>query len=276
MRAAVRLAAEHDAELVLLHAWYLPPTSFAGEFMLAGDVVQQLAQDAQRSLETAVADAKQAGARRVGSKLSNGTPWQQIVDVAEREAFDLIVIGTHGRTGVARILVGSVAEAVVRHAPCPVLTTRPEGIARPFEHVLCPIDFSGASRAAMHLAAELVRPGGAGITLLHVLELPAIYSTDQRATEPYRELAANATRRLDEWAAELRTKTTVPVDHRTRVGRPGTHVLAALDDDHSFDLIVMGSHGRTGIARIALGSVAEKTVRHARCPVVVARRSLAT
>jgi nucleotide-binding universal stress UspA family protein len=99
---------------------------------------------------TAISDDSVAGARRVSSKLSNGTPWQQIVDVAQRESVDLIVIGTPGRTGLARALVGSVAETVVCHAPCPVLAIRTDGAAKPFEHVLCPIDFSSAPPDRRH------------------------------------------------------------------------------------------------------------------------------
>jgi nucleotide-binding universal stress UspA family protein len=271
VHAAAQLAIERDAELVLLHVWSVPP-SYAGEYTLSGEVVQHLVEDAQRSLEMAVAEARKTGARRVGAKLANGAPWQQIVDAAERERFDLIVIGTHGRTGLARVFLGSVAETVVRHAPCPVLTIPPDGASKPFLHALCPIDFSASSHKAMHLAAKLVQPGGAGITLLHVLELPVPYASEPSA-ELYRDLEAGSAELLGQWVAELRTKTSVPVAHRTRIGRPGAQVLAALDEDPSFDLIVMGSHGRTGLARIALGSVAEKTVRHARCPVLVARHA---
>ena len=74
----------------------------------------------------------------------------------------------------------------------------------------------------------------------------------------------------DEWTAELKAKVSVPVMQRTRIGRAGAQILTLLDDDRTFDLVVMGSHGHTGLARMLLGSVAEKVVRHARCPVLVA------
>jgi nucleotide-binding universal stress UspA family protein len=201
----------------------------------------------------------------------NGLPWQQIVDAAQREpGLGLIVIGTHGRTGLSRVLMGSVAELVVRHAPCPVLTIRPANEPTPYRHVLCPVDLSRPAREAMNLAADLVKPGGAGITLLHVLELPTSYAGELPVPELHRDLDARSALLLDRWTDELKAKVNVPVTLLNRIGRPGAQILAALEQDRTIELVVMGSHGHTGIERMLLGSVAEKVVRHARCPVLVA------
>jgi nucleotide-binding universal stress UspA family protein len=121
----------------------------------------------------------------------------------------------------------------------------------------------------MNLAAELVKPGSE-ITLLHVLELPVSYTGELPIPDFHRELDARSAALLDRWTAELKAKVSVPVTQRTRIGRPGAQILALLDDDRTFDLVVMGSHGHTGLERMLLGSVAEKVVRHARCPVLVA------
>ncbi|TMQ07606.1 MAG: universal stress protein [Deltaproteobacteria bacterium] len=162
MRIAAELANEHDAELALLHAWYLPPVAFSGEYMYPADVVQQLSDEAQRGIEAAVAEARALGVRRVTSQLLSGVPWQQIVDAARRDpAVGLIVIGTHGRSGLARVLLGSVAEMVVRHAPCPVMTVPLDTRPRPFSHVVRPVDPSARSHDAIDLAARLAQPGGA-------------------------------------------------------------------------------------------------------------------
>jgi nucleotide-binding universal stress UspA family protein len=269
MRVAVRLATERSAELVLVHSWNLPPTAFAGEYTFPADVIQQLSDDARRGLDAAARDAGALGAKRVTSRLLSGLPWSTIVGAAA--GCDLIVIGTHGRTGLARILLGSVAEQVIRHAPCSVLVVRPDTEPRPFAHVLCPVDFSESSQYAMQLAGELAHPGGAGVTLLHVLELPVAYSGEPPMPELYRDLDKHSADLLDEWAARLTAKSAIPVTKRSRIGYPGAHTLAVLDDDRTFDLVVMGSHGRTGIARALLGSVAEKVARNARCPVLIAR-----
>ena len=271
MRTAVRIANEHDAELVLAHSWHLPPVAFSGEYVYATDIVQTVSDDAQRALEGAVSEARKLGARRVTSKMLNGLPWQQIVDAAQRETgLGLIVIGTHGRTGLSRVLLGSVAELVVRHAPCPVLTIRPANEPTPYTHVLCPVDLSKPALEAMNLAAKLVKPGATGITLLHVLELPVSYTGELPIPDFHRDLDARSAALLDRWTADLKAKVSVPVVQLSRIGRPGAQILAELEHDRTFDLVVMGSHGHTGIARMLLGSVAEKVVRHARCPVLVA------
>lgn len=270
MATAVRLANERGAELVLLHAWYLP-AALAGEYTYPADIVSQVLDDANRNLAAAVAEATQLGAERVTTKLTQGQPWQQIVEAANADpTFDLIVTGSRGRTGVGRVLLGSVAELVVRHAPCPVLTVHPQNEPKPFSHVLCPVDFSPSSRAAADRAIELAQPGGAGVTLLHVIDV-AFASGELRPREIYRDVDRRAVELLDVWCRELTAKAKVAVTQLTRAGSPGAELLAALEQDRTFDLVVMGSHGRTGLPRLALGSVAEKTVRHAHCPVYVVR-----
>jgi len=271
MAVAARIAGEADAELVLLHAWQVPAGIFPMEQPIPAELLQRMNDEAQRGLEAAVREAATLGARRVTPALRHGIPWMSIVDTLEDPAFDLVVIGTHGRTGLARILLGSVAEKVVRHAPCPVLAIRPAGEPKPFTHALCPTDFSEDSRRAIDFAAELVRPGGAGITLLHVIEAPVSYSGELPDPDLIRELDRRSADQLEAWAARLRSMSSIPVTTQSRVGWPGAEILAAVDHDPSIDLVVMGSHGRTGIKRVLLGSVAEKVVRHARCPVCVAR-----
>jgi nucleotide-binding universal stress UspA family protein len=273
MRVAIRIANEADAELVLVHAWHLPPMAYGSEYALAAEVMQEIGESARAALEAATREAAVLGAKRLASRLLSGAPRYEIVRVLEHDpAFDLVVMGTHGRTGLARILLGSVAADVIRHAPCSVLAVRPDGEARPFARVLCPIDFSDSSQAVVQLVAELVQREGAAITLLHVIDPPAVYARGERLLEIAREIDRRATEHLDRWAAELAGKVPGAVAQQSRTGHPGAEILKALDEGPAFDLVVMGSHGRTGIERVLLGSVAEKIVRHAPCPVLVARR----
>jgi nucleotide-binding universal stress UspA family protein len=271
LRLATRLAADTGAELVVSHAWYIPATAYAGEAPFPPEVTQQIVDDAKRGLDEAVHRATAAGAKHVSGKLRSGVPWVEIVGQLEREAFDLCVIGTHGRTGLARILLGSVAEKVVRHAPCSVLVVRPDDELKPFTHVMVPTDFSEHAEHALDLASKWVAPQGS-ITLLHVIEVPIAYSGEATIEDFARDLDTRATTALDKAVTRLRSKTPVPVTARSRIGYPGAQTLAALDADRTIDLVVMGSHGRTGIKRALMGSVAEKVVRHAHCPVLVARR----
>jgi nucleotide-binding universal stress UspA family protein len=229
-------------------------------------------EEGERGLALAEDEAKAAGLARVSRKLLAGVPWHAIVETLADPSFDLVVMGSHGRTGLARVLLGSVAEKVVRHAPCPVLVVRPSSQPKPFTHVLCPVDFSAYSRDAMELAAELVRPGGAGILLFHSLELPVAYAGDPHVPDFMSALDQRSAALLERWAADLRGKVKVPVTTCSRIGRPGQQTLALLEHEPTVDLVVIGSHGHTGIKRALLGSVAEKVVRHAQCPVLVAHR----
>ncbi len=246
MAAAAVMAGERG-EVVLIHAWAVPVAGGAGEVgTYPPEVMQGMIDEAQQGMDAAVAQARGLGARRVSGQVIDGGASQTVVEVAKADpAVDLIVIATHGRTGVARALLGSVAEEVVRSATVPVLAVRLDEDLRAFGHVLCPVDFSQESRAAVAIAAELAQRA---ITLLHVGDEPG-------------ELAA--------WASELQARVTAPVATKLRAGKADAELLAELGEDRTVDLVVMGSRGRTGLVRLALGSVAEQTVREARCPVLV-------
>ncbi len=131
LRYALSLAADWKAHLVALHVIETSVLraarfAFAKVGERAEETVRQSADaEAQRILQE-VADAAREVAVAVEVRTSTGVPFDEIVQVAKTLPADLIVIGTHGRTGLAHVLVGSVAERVVRHAPCPVLTVRPE------------------------------------------------------------------------------------------------------------------------------------------------------
>jgi nucleotide-binding universal stress UspA family protein len=270
-RLATRLAREMNAELVFVHSWYVAPNAYSPGVPFPPGMEQDLMNDAQRGLDSAVNEALAGGAKQVSGGLVSGVPWAEIVAQLENQAFDLCVIGTHGRTGLARILVGSVAEKVIRHAPCPVLAVPPNSDANPFRSALVPTDFSETAMQALDLAGELVAPQGS-ITLLHVIEIPVSYPGGVADPDFARDLDRRAAAALDQEVARVKGKTSARIVGQSRIGAPGAQTLAMLEADHGIDLVVMGSHGRTGIKRALMGSVAEKVVRHARRPVVVARK----
>jgi nucleotide-binding universal stress UspA family protein len=271
MRTAVRITTEKDAELVIAHVWFVRPVTYAGDYAFPGTALGQMAEDARRGLDDAVQAARAAGARRVSGQMLTGVPWSKLVEEIEAQAFDLCVMGTQGLTGLARIMLGSVAEKVVRHAPCSVLVVRPDTEPKPFMHVLVPTDFSDTATSALDLAAALAPPEGARITMLHVIEFPTGYPVVATIPDFARDLELHSAEALDRAAARITERVTVPVVTKSRIGYPGAQIFAELEHDPSVDLVVTGSHGRTGIKRALLGSVAEKVVRHARCPVLVAR-----
>ena len=124
LTAACEEAAVSGAELVLLHIWQPVGYAYAGpEFPLA--LVESYQRQARQSLDEWKRAAEQVGVKRVTTKLLTGTPWHEIVEVArDDKTIDLIMLGTHGHTGLRHALLGSVAERIVRHAPCPVLVMR--------------------------------------------------------------------------------------------------------------------------------------------------------
>jgi nucleotide-binding universal stress UspA family protein len=197
-----------------------------------------------------------------------------ILDYADDVEADLIVMGTHGHRGAARFFLGSVAEEVVRHAHCPVLTLRAAEESRsldPVESILVPVDFSDHSHAAVAQAAELARRWKASIELVHVLEmppLPAFYGpvpdvgSAQRLLEiSNEELAALAASLIPEdvdWTAT------------TLEGAAATEITRHAKESGA-DLVVIPSHGRSGLDRLLMGSTTERVLRMAECPVLTLR-----
>jgi nucleotide-binding universal stress UspA family protein len=268
---ATRLAVSAAAELVVVHVLEVP-TAFGGELPAPTDIVVELKEEAGRGLDQAVAEARTRGAVRVSSQLLEGTAPESLLRLVDAPDVDLIVVGTHGRTGLARVLLGSIAENIVRHAACSVLVVRPGDELVRFSHVLCPVDGEEASRSALWRAVQLAKADDARLTLLNVVELGVGYS-GRRAVQYLQHLERSSRELLDKEKESLNLITPLPtIDTRTVMGSAGGQILAALEDDRSIDLVVMGSRGRTGIKRVFLGSVAEKVVRHAPCPVLIARK----
>lgn len=127
LRVAAELAASSQAMLVLVHVWQ--PQAWMTEYGMKWptDVVLETQEIEEGKLATWRVDAQRLGASEVATRLLRGEPWDQIVSLAQDDpTIDLIVMGTHGRTGLKRALIGSVAERVVRHAPCTVMIVRPQ------------------------------------------------------------------------------------------------------------------------------------------------------
>jgi nucleotide-binding universal stress UspA family protein len=126
LETACELARRFDATLALFHAYPVPGYTFPdGSFVASAKMLDELADQAKRHLDEWKAMAETAGVKGVETATAVGEPAHEIVEYAARQAADLLVLGTHGRTGLTHALMGSVAERVVRKAPCPVLTVRP-------------------------------------------------------------------------------------------------------------------------------------------------------
>jgi nucleotide-binding universal stress UspA family protein len=199
-----------------------------------------------------------------------------ILEFAEEEEIDLIVIGTHGRTGVGRFFLGSVTEKVVRHASIPVLTVSPESEDYrddpSYRKILATFDFSNHSKQAVRKAFDLAAVYDAKLTVLYVIEQdvhPGYYASWRESVDSeIPDIVADARKSLTE---TLGTADFGEVEIHVRVGKGTGRVFRTIRDfavDHEMDLIVMGSHGLSGFERVLLGSTTERVIRVAPCPVL--------
>ncbi len=235
--------------------------------------------ETDKSLADAVRRLQQPAASVTGQHLI-GIPSVQICGVAMRFDASLIVLGTHGRTGLERILLGSTAERVLTMAPCPVLTVRErngsEGwhkrVPIKFEHIIVPIDCSDCSIDALEYGIQIAKDFSASLTLLHVLE-PVSYGNDFTLGHTVEQ--GQLDERID---SQLRVclsaiqSAGVSVREVIRGGVPTDSILEFAHAS-ACDLIVMGMHGRREISHMLRGSVAEAVLRLAPCPVLAVRIS---
>lgn len=205
---------------------------------------------------------------------------QEILAHADRLPADLIVMGTHGRSGFQRLVLGSVTEKVLRKAKCPVLTVPstaadvvPLGRA-PFQRILCALDFSECSLTGLRYAQDLAAQHGAQLAVVHVIEqLPAIY--DPLVGPPmdlpsYRAAAETTSREKFREIIPPDLRRTLQVEEMLTMGKPH-HEIVRLAGEWRSDLIVLGIHGRNTVDRLLFGSTVEPVVRHAPCPVLTVR-----
>ena len=249
-----RIIDRHDSQLILLQT--LPPGPIGHE------------EEAEKYL------------RRISFLLTNegyparfvlrrGMPADSILDCAEEERASLIAMTTHGRTGAALWMLGSVAEKVLQASPRPVLVTRsfPSSQSRgrlealPVRNVLVPLDGSRFSLAVLDSVMELVRSVDAHVRLLHVEE-PTPYAG--RWDSPDETLKA---------ADHLLREACIPASIEQRRGDPGEEILKAAAESGS-DLIAMTTHGRSGPSRWVFGSVTAKVLRSSTVPMLVRRNSV--
>ncbi len=202
-----------------------------------------------------------------------------LLQAADRVDADLLTLGTHGRQGVRRFFLGSEAEEVIRGADRPVLAVRQQDDAQTpstVDHVLVPVDLSEHSLVALDHAVELARRYEADLRLLHVVQpgpnydLPGIY---QGALPPQTDVVDALTRNAHQELNDLIEQVALPAEriHKDiRHGNPPVEILDTVAEE-AVDMVVLASHGRSGLERFLMGSVAEKVIRSAPVPVFVVK-----
>jgi nucleotide-binding universal stress UspA family protein len=277
VRQADELARALDAELLICHVMPNPLRTN----MLFPQLNEQLALDlpsvrervADR-LSTVVTELTGRGPDEVALIVDDGHPSAVIVEKAERYGVDLIVVGSHGRSGIRGMVLGGVATRVVRHAHCPVL------IARPSERsgiVLGATDFSDPALPAVRAAAAEAQRRGARLTLMHVVDISLAAASTM--TMGFGGVVYNLPRPVrDEIEHTVRAKLAqaladlgVEGDPLVHEGSPAAAIVQAAGELPA-ELVVVGTVGLTGLRRLTLGSVAEAVARGAPCSVLVVRQ----
>jgi nucleotide-binding universal stress UspA family protein len=275
---AIALAKWYDADLVALHvhpfqaapATKLP--TYAGPPHLTPRDRELLLEE----LKEFTAPARSASVP-VQNVVVEGDPVAEILKRA-REA-DLLVLGTHGRSGFERLMLGSVTEKVLRKSTCPVLTVPRQAFgagpdeAAVFKHILCPIDFSKASLRSLEYALSLAKEADGRLTLIHALDSlpeeapPETLKFDVLGYADYlRRVAGDRLLRLIPEGAREWCRPEVVV----APGKAYRGILKTAEERRA-DLIVMGVVGRGSIDLLLFGSTTEQVVRQATCPVLSIR-----
>jgi nucleotide-binding universal stress UspA family protein len=202
-------------------------------------------------------------------------PTAGIVEFARERNIDLVVVGTHGREGVRRALLGSVAEGILHASTIPLLVVTAHAVAprsdSVFERALVAIDDSDPAREAMRTAAQLSTGLGTHLTVCNVIDsrdLQSKAATYGYDPNPFESNMHAAALKLLREAAEPDGTSLTADDLVVVEGEPAAAIEHAANQ-RNCDLIVLGSHGRRGIARLFLGSVAESVVRKSSRPVLV-------
>lgn len=277
---AAALAASYGSRLRLVHVL----TPFPIVAPVADAPIDPRVWETQESLGREGLAAEVRRIRRPGvevdTELRRGSPVHEILTAADEWPADLLVLGTHGRGGFERLVLGSVAEKILRKAPCAVLAVPHDAVAAvrggatQVQHVLCSHDGSAASSDGVRYAVALAERTGARLTLVSVVEsLP--YGGDFTGAEFAGFRAAR-----DKHAREA-LDSAVPADVRVRCnvhdrlvyGHPAQQILEVAAQERP-DLIVMGVQGRGALDLAMFGSTTNHVVRHAPCPVLTVRPSV--
>jgi nucleotide-binding universal stress UspA family protein len=265
------IAVDHAAAV---HVLNVADTTRDSVTTVRGEVIDTLETEG----ESVVAEAAERGTERgvdTVTEVLQGEPYSTILDYADARDVDLVVMPTHGRRGLERLLLGSTTERVVRRADVPVLTVRPDEEVRidyPYRNVVVPTDGSDCAGDALAVGVDLAATTGAALHLLSVVDVASL-GVDVRTNMQMDALEESAERILGD-AADVAAEAGVDtVTETVEFGASVHRAVLEYVEHNDADLIVVGTHGRTGFDRYVLGSVTEKLLRTAPVPVLAVREA---
>jgi nucleotide-binding universal stress UspA family protein len=281
---ASALSRRYSARLLVQHV--LAPLNISYyNYMLPGGPDQEFDQEMQRHagemLKGFIAEIL-AGKYPCEELLSIGKPVTEILEAAKRDQIHLLVMGTHGRSGLERFLLGSVTEKILRKAPCPVLVVRcgvkqnfgaDASEFRGYKGILVPVDLTEHSPRTLAHAVELAKDFQANLFIVHILEQPTNPGIDPSYTgmllDYWTDIQSEAKRKLDELVQSCVEGDTAE-EHWIAIGRPAEEILLA-SHQKSTDLIVMGAKPSWLTHLGAIGTTAHRIICHAESPVLLLR-----
>lgn len=271
LKQAVELALVHKATLFIFHAILLHTDDPQQLKSQLNEYLDKLEKETLERLQSKSDEIKGRGVAVEISTEKSVSPFEAIMDKAATIGPDLIVMGTHGRSGFGKLLLGSVAEKVLRHAPCHVLTVGMDSAiaegAGGFERVLVPVDFTEHSRKALNLASTLLSKKGK-LILVHVAATPihpSFYAGGvTRLFQLDPELPQRIEANLSEWLGDL------PGEVVAAEGEAHSEIMN-VGTEKEAQLIVIGTRGLSGVEHFLMGSVTEKIVRFSKIPVLTVK-----
>lgn len=272
------IAKWYDAHLTVFHVVtppvpLIPSTGIAEALPVLPPQLGEVAEEVRRF--SGLTEAHAGGS--TDAVVVEGSPVKEILRKAESLPADLLVMGTHGRSGFEALFLGAVTEKILRSTHVPVLTVPPpvervESVV--YKTILCPIEFSDPSTRALEYALTLAEETGARLILLHVVEM--LVGAPQFAEVAHFNVAEYQ-QRLEE-AARARLTSAVPEEARVWctpeervVSGNAYQVILDMAEQEMAELIVMGVHGKGALNRRLFGSTTHHVIRHARCPVLTLR-----
>lgn len=269
IRESIKLAKKCSSKLTVLSVIDTNPEFDA----LAPQLVEKKEKEARLNIDAVRARARQEGVDCDTIVHEGEEPYKYIVDEAIKSKSTMIVMGRRGRTGLKRLMMGSVTSRVIGHAPCNVLVV-PKAAQLEFKNIVVATDGSKYSAAAASEALGLAKWNGSALTVISVVPSELMTPSDIDFTITQRELIAEKEMHEAEKNAkvvkEAAQKEGVVVKAFVLSGRPADAIIETAQEKNA-DLIVLGSHGRTGVERLLMGSVAERVIVLASCPVLVVK-----
>lgn len=252
VREAINLAKTCSSKLFALSVVEVNPEFEA----LAPGPVEKMGKETRQYLELVKSRASKEGVECEIIVHEGEEPFQYIVDEAAKKQVEMIIMGKRGRTGLKRLMMGSVTAKVVGHAPCKVLIV-PKDAKLDLDRILIATDGSKYSEAAYSEAISIAKRSGGSLIVLSVVKKKENLPAAKESVDMVKKVA---------------DKEGIKIETLTPKGEPFETIIKTAEQK-KVGLIVVGSHGRTGLDRLLMGSVTERVIGHANCAVLVVKKS---